>query len=232
MTELETAYDSTSPSDIPAHAENLLCYIDGHYPNNAKEARARFPHATIKTITLRCTPGADIVDIEPGAVWPPLVGATYIKNEKRAGRHTTAYCSEGVWEEVKAAMHHAGVDPPYLIAAYPGIGPHLYPGSIGHQYLSPGIPGAETAGHYDVSVVDPDWMHGRTKPVPPKVKDLRPGTRWLLRRSIKVSQRITRRLDTRLKGKNPVPEAGKQKLHAAHTAMTEATDAISKSLLL
>lgn len=171
---MRTVYDSTSISDVPEHAENLLCYVDGHYPTNATEARKRFPKARVFTITLDGgTANADFVDCEPGACWPPSHAAAWVKHRKSIGKFAGVYCGESNWPEVKAAMKAAGVSTyvgqNYLIAAYPGDGPVIPKGAIGHQWQ--GSPG-NSPGHYDVSVFL-DYIPGLDpKPKPPKPEAL------------------------------------------------------------
>ena len=69
------------------------------------------------------------------------------------------YCSLNDWPKVRQAFVTAKVrEPHYWIAAYPGNGAKLYPGSIAHQYANPGP--------YDISVVADYWPGVDPKPVP------------------------------------------------------------------
>jgi murein L,D-transpeptidase YcbB/YkuD len=70
----------------------------------------------------------------------------------------TVYCSLSAWPTVRAAFAAAHVaEPHWWIAAYPGNGPNLYPGSIAHQYANPGL--------VDISVVADHWPGVDTAPV-------------------------------------------------------------------
>lgn len=71
---------------------------------------------------------------------------------RRRGQGVTpsVYCSLSAWPTVRAEFERQGVpEPPYWIAAYPGNGPALYPGSVAHQF--------DSNARFDSSVVADYW---------------------------------------------------------------------------
>jgi hypothetical protein len=226
MTDLITGYDSTDPADIPDHAALIFAYIDGRYATNANVARALHPKAIIKTITSEHTAGADIIDCETGLA-TPSTAAGWARSEHQAGRHPTIYCNHATWDAVKNAVRAAGVTGKvdYWIAAYPGIGPELYPGTVAHQYL--GSPEGGSPGHFDVSVADPDWVYGR-KPEPDTARPLSLITAHLLRKIDRAAARADRRLTKRLSSKVPLTKKAAAKATATRQTVGKLSDVITE----
>lgn len=150
-----TMYDSTTPGrSIPAGWSGLiLAYIDGKYTHdNANQAKAAFPNATIVTCSVVGTPGANVYDCEAGNLTPAGLART-MKAEVDAGRHPTGYCSASYRAQVDQAAAAVGLMPyqwEHLIAQYDGIA-EIPPGCIGKQYQS------NTTTNLDSSIVADYW---------------------------------------------------------------------------
>ncbi len=95
--------------------------------------------------------------------WPTARKATTPRNRPAqasykklaAGWVPAIYCSLSIWHDCMDTCISEGVDPndvDWLIAAYPGIGPVLYPGSPGHQWVD--------QGSYDQWVIQDGWQPG------------------------------------------------------------------------
>lgn len=114
-------------------------YDDGLY-NNVTAIKALFPTKTVIAITVKATDNfGDCLDVETGDATPQQAPG-WVKARRQAGHGgPLVYCSEALWPTVSQCFSNAGVIAPgYWIAAYPGIGPVLYPGSVGHQFVDHG----------------------------------------------------------------------------------------------
>jgi hypothetical protein len=122
------------------------------------------------------------------------------------------YFSQSRWQTVHQAFVNQGVpEPGYICAAYPGTGPVIPPGYVGHQY--------EDAGTYDISVVV-DYLPGidptpvPPTPTPPKPKPVPPPP--------KEDQMIAIAVDTQ--GRKHVAFIGKEGTpYADHVFVTSET---------
>ena len=146
-------YDSVNMGAIPTSATLVAFYVDGLYANGTA-CKARFPHAIrVPIAVFPSTNDGVVLDCETGDATPSQCPGWVVKR-RAAGVDPTVYCSESVWPQVQAAFAANKVaQPHYWIAAYPGIGPQLYAGSIAHQYADP--PGS--GGNFDLSVVADYW---------------------------------------------------------------------------
>jgi len=155
-----TCYDAITPENIPTTAQMVAGYVDGRYAWSAADW-ARFPHSVKARIAVfSSTNDGHILDVEAGCSTPANAPG-WVVRRRRAGVDPTVYCSLSAWPSVQAAFAAARVDPPHWwIAAYPGNGPKLYPGSIAHQYPNPGP--------VDISVVADYWPGVDPKPVAAK----------------------------------------------------------------
>ena len=100
-----------------------------------------------------------VLDVEPGCSTPASAPG-WVQRRRKAGVDPTVYCSLSAWPTVRAAFHNAGVaEPHWWVAAYPGNGPNLYPGTVAHQYANPGP--------VDISVVADIWPGVDTTPTAP-----------------------------------------------------------------
>jgi len=146
-------YDTVTASVIPSGAQMVAGYDDGAYRWSAADW-ARFPNAVHVHIAVHpSTNSGHVLDVERGDA-SPSEAPGWVLMRRQAGQHPTVYCSLAVWDAVRAAFRAAGVvEPEYWIAAYPGIGAKLYPGSVAHQYADVGPAGENV----DVSVVADYW---------------------------------------------------------------------------
>jgi hypothetical protein len=165
-------YDSTNVADMPHGGDVYFPYIDGNYANVA-EVRKAHPHAEIVSITvLGHTLDADMVDVEPGCVWPASKGAEWVAKKVKRDGHAKAYCYASELPALKAAVKATGVNMrqvSFCIARY-GHDKTIPPGVDAVQWLSPdGPPDCRPPGHYDEWVIRDGWPT-RPKPVIPKPK--------------------------------------------------------------
>lgn len=159
---MATIYDSTAAADIPNADDGFVfAYNDGLY-SQVGAVRQRFPNARIITISAIGLASADVVDVEPGCVWPVDSAVAYVRRERDAGRRPTVYCGRANWPSVIAAFAEAGMEqPPYWIAHYTNIA-HLcssgcFPSSVGSLVAKATQYGGDLVGHYDVSVTNGAW---------------------------------------------------------------------------
>jgi hypothetical protein len=150
-----TLYDSIDPTKIPANAELVAGYVNGHWPTYSRLA-GLFPNATLVSIAVTADADAMVLDVEEGDATPAQAPA-WIQRQRARGGDPTIYCSRvSMWPAVQAAVAAAKIAPPhYWIADYTGT-PHLVPGSVATQWTD--------AGPYDISETNGTWPH---QPVPP-----------------------------------------------------------------
>ena len=167
---MRTMYDAVTPANIPVKAQMVAGYVDGRYAWKAADW-ARFPHAVkVRIAVFSSTADGHVLDVEPGCSTPASAPG-WVLRRRKAGVDPTVYCNTATWPVVRAAFKAAGVrEPHWWIAAYPGNGPRLYPGSVAHQYANPGP--------VDISVVADYWPgvdpRPPTKPTKPLEKPVPP----------------------------------------------------------
>ena len=146
---LRVMYDAVTPSNIPAEAQMVAGYVDGRYAWSSADW-ARFPGAVkVKIAVFPSTNDGHVLDVERGNATPAEAPGWVLKR-RAAGVDPTVYCSATAWPTVRAAFAAAHVpEPHWWIAAYPGIGAILYPGTVAHQYADQGL--------CDLSVVADYW---------------------------------------------------------------------------
>jgi len=161
---MRTFYDAIHPANIPATAQGVCGYVDGRYAWSAADW-ARFPHAVkVRIAVFSSTNDGHVLDVEPGCSTPANAPG-WVVRRRAAGIDPTVYCSLSQWPVVRAAFDAAKVAPPHWwVAAYPGNGPNLYPGSIAHQYANPGP--------VDISVVADYWPGVDPTPTPTTEVDM------------------------------------------------------------
>jgi hypothetical protein len=149
--------DSVTASNLPTGFDLYGAYVDGAYKNYA-QVEALFPGKVVGIAVFSTTNDGIVGDCESGDMTPQSA-VTWVQMRRAAGVIPTIYCSEAAWSGVQQAFTQAGTTlPNWWIAAYPGIGPTLYPGSVAHQWID--------HGPYDESVVADFWP-GVDKPLPP-----------------------------------------------------------------
>ena len=146
-------FDAIYPSTIPTSAgvpDYAAGYIDGRWPSYTA-MRDRFPSATSVSITVFGSQAAQVADCESGDL-TVAQAAAWAEAKVASGVVPTIYCSFATWGAAKSAVGNIPVD--WWIAAYPGIGAVVYPGSVAHQWVD--------RGPYDESVVVDGWVPGRS----------------------------------------------------------------------
>jgi hypothetical protein len=145
-------YDSVTVSSIPAGSDLVGAYVDGRYQNYLAAVQRFGSDRVVPIAVFSSTNNGIVGDCETGDM-TPQTAVSWVVMRRKAGVDPTIYCSLSAWPTVQAAFNAAGVaQPHWWIAAYPGNGANLYPGSIAHQYSDTGGGGA-----YDVSVVADYW---------------------------------------------------------------------------
>lgn len=136
--------DSVNAADLPAGFDFYAGYVNGLYANMA-QIEKRFPNSKVIGISVTVQNNGTVLDVENGDATPSQAPA-WCQMRRNAGITPWVYCSESVWPLVEQAFTIQGIAPPlWWIAAYPGPGPVLFPGSIAHQWADQGL--------YDESVV-------------------------------------------------------------------------------
>lgn len=152
--------DSVTPMDIPTDDPRtgrpwdlVAGYIDG-VPRWPAAAWDRFPGSVHVRIALDpATNDGHVLDVENGAANPDQAPG-WVMRRRAAGADPTVYCNLSLWPTVREQFAAAGVpEPHWWIAAYPGIGENLYPGTVAHQYANP----LNSGGHLDLTVVADHW---------------------------------------------------------------------------
>ena len=123
--------DSINAARLPVDAVLVGAYVDGHYANEAA-VRARCPQATVVTITVLGTAGANVADCEPGDLTPSSA-ADWAAREIAAGRKPTLYCNLSTWPSVQAEVAKRRITVSYWIAHYDGLA-EMIGGAIAKQY--------------------------------------------------------------------------------------------------
>jgi hypothetical protein len=144
-----TAYDSARPRLIPVQAEAIFPYWDGHFAWKHTE----FPHAAYRYITVQGDPGADIIDIEPGCVWPPEKAVPWAVDRRHAEQDMTVYCNRATVPLVRAAL--AGFNWHLFLSTLDGSKPTEFEGIAVRavQY-------SDRQDAYDLSAVyQPAWLN-------------------------------------------------------------------------
>ena len=172
---MAVGYDSTEPFKIPTSVPDpnyAFGYVDGLYASSFGEMGMRFPTATHVPITAipnsREALTAIISDGERFD-YTPEQSAAFSAQKLEDNIVPGCYCSLSNWSSYIQAHSAIGVDPAdvdWWIAAYPGNGPSLYKGSIGHQYADMGT--------YDLSVILDGWQPGRPYHIPTPTPDPSP----------------------------------------------------------
>lgn len=137
--------DSVNAAGLPVGYDFYAGYVNGRYANMA-QIEARFPSSKVIGISVTASDNnGTVLDVENFDA-TPVQAPPWVQMRRQAGITPWVYCSESVWPAVIQAFTSSQTAPPlYWIAAYPGPGPVLFPGSIAHQWADQGL--------YDESVV-------------------------------------------------------------------------------
>lgn len=154
--------DSDNAANLPTGWDLYAGYVDGKYRSYAP-AVARFGASKVVPIAVFSTTNAGTVGDVESEDMTAAGAVAWVRMRRAAGVDPTIYTSVANWSAVQLAFEAAGVaQPHYWLAAYPGNGQALYPGSIAHQYAD--------VGPYDASVVADYWPgvdHAPTPAPPP-----------------------------------------------------------------
>jgi peptidoglycan hydrolase-like protein with peptidoglycan-binding domain len=151
-----TMYDSLDLNAIPTSAQMVAYYP--HDPRTTGTV-ARFPKSTV-LVTIDNQGNhtdCDVLDVEPGAAWPPgSVVDPWLAAKHAQGKTGTIYSNLANIGAVRAATSRAF---DWWAAQWTNM-PHSVPGSVATQY--------ENTPGYDLSLVtDPNWPRPPAKPSPP-----------------------------------------------------------------
>ena len=169
---MATMYDSTSAADLPADTMLALGYVDMNYRADFDEVQARFPNATVVSVTASTTglPGARVYDCERGD-GDAQQAATWAKSELGGIYRPCIYSSRiGApgygWPDVQHACSDLGIlgQVDFGVADYTGV-KHLLAGTVFTQWANP----TYTHANYDISETDGIWP-GQA-PVPPSKEE-------------------------------------------------------------
>lgn len=130
-----TMYDSVDLSQVPASPHAVACYIDGKYANE-QEARRRFPHARILTISAVTEVPADCYDVENGDHRPETVPALVRLALDHGVWMPCVYADLSTMPLVKLHLAESGIDRRHvrLWVAYYNGAPDLPTGYDAHQF--------------------------------------------------------------------------------------------------
>lgn len=151
---LDALNPNNIPLPLPLGATMVAGYID---LNDAWPASAwdRFHTVGITVVYIArsaSTDAGDVLDVETGLAKPAEAPQWVVKRRSAGYPNPIVYCSMSIWAAVIAQFNLQQVpQPDYWVAAYPGIGPVIPVGAIGHQY--------ERSRPYDVSVMA-DYIPG------------------------------------------------------------------------
>ena len=132
-------YDAVNPLDCPPGGDVYAGYDDGAWPD-AAELGARFPGKPVLRITVfpEDTFG-HCLDVENGDATPRKAPGWVARRRQAGLLYPWVYCSQDLWPTVQDAFRAAGVSQPlWWIASYPGPGPVMIPGAVGHQFVDHG----------------------------------------------------------------------------------------------
>jgi hypothetical protein len=138
-----TICDAVQIAALPPCAA-YLAYVDGRY-RTYSALHAKYPTATILTVSTTGQTAADILDVEPGNAQPPRA-RLWVTSGLGSAMGDIIYSDRADYPRLQKAL--AGLSWKWY-AADPTGAPHIVPGSIATQYAWPrhGSPG-----NYDISL--------------------------------------------------------------------------------
>jgi hypothetical protein len=156
-------FDSVTPSNIPVNAHAVAGYVNGRYAWSAAEFDLFSDAILVRHISVQAVPAGDTLDVETGDATPAQAPGWVAERRSHGVANPWVYCSLAVWAAVIGEFRTQNIpEPEYWIAAYPGNGAQLYPGSVAHQY--------QDAGPYDISVVA--YTPPNPSPNPPEDEEM------------------------------------------------------------
>ena len=119
-------YDDVTLSLVPPDARAVGAYINGLYAN-VREARQRFPHAKIVTISITASEDADALDIENGDATISEAPAWVRRQHARGKKFPILYTSASNVDELVRVLDAAGISrSSYIIwSAHYTFSPHV-----------------------------------------------------------------------------------------------------------
>lgn len=155
---MRTLYDSIRADGMPPDGNMYACYTDGLYSNEAA-VRAAFPGKPIVRISAIGKADADVIDVEPGCVWPPSAAAPWLAARPNA----VIYCGLANLATVVAAL---GTNHSYWVAHYTNTPHQCSQARCGYSTAGARIVGTQYGGdsnaggyHFDVSAIyDDTWL--------------------------------------------------------------------------
>jgi hypothetical protein len=169
-----TMYDALDLTGIPTNAQMVA-----YYPHDSRTngSVSRFSASTV-LVTIDNHGNhtdCDVLDVEPGAAWPPSsVVDPWLAAKQAQGKTGTIYSNLANIGAVRAATKRTFF---WWAAQWTNV-PHSVPGSVATQY--------EGAARYDISLVtDANWPHAAPAPTSPHWPDINQGRRGTI---VKVIQ--------------------------------------------
>jgi peptidoglycan hydrolase-like protein with peptidoglycan-binding domain len=151
-----TMYDALDLDAIPTSAQMVAYYP--HDPRTTGTV-ARFPKSTVLVTidNIGNHTDCDVLDVEPGAAWPPgSIVDPWLAAKQAKGQTGTIYSNLANIGAVRSATRRSF---DWWAAEWTNV-PHSVAGSVATQY--------EGAGSYDLSLVtDSNWPRPPGKPAPP-----------------------------------------------------------------
>lgn len=153
-------YDSDNET-YPDDVQYIAAYVDGSRTGrNFQRARAKCPGARFLLISAVGEVDGDVIDIEPGNVWPPAEAVDWTIRQHARGANPGYYCNTSTRQQVLDAYAARGVDPGWWWRAdYPGpnalsvfLPTELARGEVAWQFADP----VRTGSHWDVSIIGGD----------------------------------------------------------------------------
>ena len=135
--------DSVTLLNIPPDVGVVFYYVDGWYAQPRWQVDTHWPGALKVGIAVHpWTNAGDVLDIEEGDASPGDFPGWRAMRLAAGHPNPAAYFSDAIAPQIPG-------DVPRWRAAYPGIGPVIYPGDIAHQWVD--------HGPWDESVVADVW---------------------------------------------------------------------------
>jgi hypothetical protein len=129
-------YDSIDLDQIPAHAQAVAGYVDGHWPT-WQDLQHRWPHAHQLSITV--TPGqdADCLDVENGDAQPRDV-PNWIRRQHARGITPVIYADLSTYPAIHIAIAAARIPRTGYLewTAHYTNEPHITPGADATQWTN------------------------------------------------------------------------------------------------